>query len=49
MELSLPKVELTSPHGNFINGTANPEIVYILLSFKMLSIDCFFFKKRRLL
>ena len=28
-----PKVQLAPPHGNLINGVANPEIVYMLLRF----------------
>ena len=29
---------IAPPHGNFVNGVANPEIVYILLRFQMLFI-----------
>ena len=29
MELRGSKVQLTCPHENFINGVANPEIVYL--------------------
>ena len=29
MELRGSKVQLTSPHENFINGVANPETVYL--------------------
>ena len=28
MELSRSKMQLAPPHGNFINGATNPEIVY---------------------
>ena len=33
------KVQLAPPHGNFISGAANPEIVYMLLLFRILCID----------
>ena len=49
MELCGSRVQLAPPHGNFINGVANPEIVYMLLCFQILCIDWFFFKKKRLL
>ena len=42
-------VQLALPHGNLINGVANPEIVYMLLLFQILCIDFFFKKKKRLL
>ena len=29
---------IAPPHGNFVNGVANPEIVYMLLRFQMLFI-----------
>ena len=45
MELYESKVKLAQPHGNFINGVANPEIVYTLLLFQILCIDWFFLKK----
>ena len=38
MELCGPKVQLAPPDGNFINGVANPEIVYMLLRFQILCI-----------
>ena len=36
VELCGPRVQLAPPHGNFINGVANPEIVYMLLRFQIL-------------
>ena len=38
IELCGPKVQLAPPHGNFINGVANPEIVYMLLRFQIFCI-----------
>ena len=40
-------VHLALPHGNFINGVANPKIVYMLLLFQILCIDFFFKKKKK--
>ena len=39
MELCGSKVQLPPLRGNFINGAANPEIVYMLLLFQILCID----------
>ena len=41
MELCGSKIQLAPPHGNFINGVANPEMVYMLLLFQILCIDLF--------
>ena len=48
MELCGSKVQLGAPHGNFISGVANPEIVYMLLRFPIMCIDriFFFFEKK---
>ena len=35
-------MELRTPHGNFLSGVANPEIVYMLLRFQILCTDWFF-------
>ena len=43
MELCQSKAQLAPPHGNPINGAANPEIVYMLLLFQILCIDWFYF------
>ena len=43
IELCRSKVQPASPHGNFINGVAKLEIVYMLLLFQILCIDWFFF------
>ena len=50
MELWGSKVQLAPPlpppHGNFINGFGNSQIVYMLLLFHIfLLIDMYFFKK----
>ena len=46
IELCGSKVQLAPPHGNFINGFGNSEIVYMLLLFQMLLLtDIFLFKK----
>ena len=39
MEFCVCKVQLAPPHGNFISGVANPEIVYMLPRFQILCID----------
>ena len=39
LELYGSKVQLGPPHRNFISGIANPETVYMLLRFQILSID----------
>ena len=41
MELCGSKVQLAPPHGNFINGFANPEFVYMLLRFQKLKAPSF--------
>ena len=44
-EVSGSKVQLALPHGSFTSGVTNPEIVYMLLRFQILCIDCFFLFK----
>ena len=46
MELCGSKVQ--PQHGNFISGVANPEIVYMLIRFQVISIDGFLFLKKTL-
>ena len=46
MELCGPKVQLGSPHGNFINDVAGPKIVYMLLRFQ---IHCIYRPRKKTL
>ena len=48
-ELCGSKIQLTLPHRNFVNGVANPKIVYMLLIFfKYIVSTEFFFEKNGL-
>ena len=49
MKLCRSKVQLAPPHGNFINGVANPEIVYTLLLFQILCIDWYYYFEGKLI
>ena len=46
MELCGSKAQLELPHGKFISGVANPQIVYMLPHLQILDID--WFKKKTL-